>query len=72
MPDTETLSQEKITWRRRARILDKVLRHLGFNTANIMQCGGEALVNVLLKAPENVIRDCQMRDGSETIAERTI
>jgi len=54
------LKQKKDTWMRRALILDKVLQHLGLNTANIMQCSGEALINILLKAPENVIRDCQM------------
>lgn len=67
MSTTKTLSQQKNTWMRRALIFDKVLRYSGLSTANIMQCGGETLVNILLKAPENIIRDCQMRDESERL-----
>ena len=56
-----TLQSGLNNWTHRASILSSVLRHLDFNTNNIMECSGETLSNILLKKPEDIIKGCHMK-----------
>lgn len=45
----------------RAIIFARVLEHLGYNPRNIQQASKAVLANIILKRPEDIINDCQMR-----------
>lgn len=50
-------------WTRRAIVLARVLRSLGYSTIDVMEADGEELQNLLGKGSEEIIDDYQMRVG---------
>lgn len=50
-------------WTRRAIVLARVLRSLGYSTIDVMEADGEELNSLIGKEPKEVIDDYQMRVG---------